>query len=234
MKQTETIEHATENPVRSTSEVGRAAAGAGAPDTQQQQQQQLSPGVSASRDLSHLTCQLQQGMGVFTVPATITNSDGGGGGSGSGSADSGGQQHNFDNSTGLVLAIMSPVFLFYLMYPVVNYIPVDGVPVIDSEGFKHTVRLRTIANFNIPWLFLFTIDLLCLCPAHYWLTLYQATSAAVDWNGQGNARGRVKAVVTVVETLTRGETIHFLMTMMPLMSGVVINFAYQGNNFGSG
>ena len=59
------------------------------------------------------------------------------------------------------------------------------------------------------------IDLCCMCPAHYWLTLYQATRLVV-WDGDGSsARQKKEAIAQAAESLTGWERAHFLLTLLP-------------------
>jgi hypothetical protein len=119
----------------------------------------------------------------------------------------------------LVWSLTAPSVLFYLMFFIMHWVP---AAVTDSEGFTHSVRRRLTANFFVPWFLVFVIDIACLCPAHYWLTLYDATNT-LEWKGYGNARGKVEVVAAAVGSLTRAEAIHFTSTLSPLFIGVIID-----------
>jgi hypothetical protein len=68
---------------------------------------------------------------------------------------------------------------------------------------------------------LFAIDLLYLCPAHYWLTVHDNTSN-VDGTCHGNVRGTVEAVAAGLGSLTRAEVVHFTCTLVPIALGSII------------
>jgi hypothetical protein len=124
----------------------------------------------------------------------------------------------------LAWCLAGPMVLYYAMFFITHFVPVTAT---DSEGCKHKVRLRLTANFALPWNFLFIIDFLCLCPAHYWLTLYGGTST-VDWARNGNARGTVEAVATALGDLTRAEAVHFTGTLSPFFLGAsVVDFQQE-------
>jgi hypothetical protein len=125
----------------------------------------------------------------------------------------------------LAWCLTAPVALFYLMHLILHWVPVT---VTDSENCERTVRLRLAINFSHPWMFLFTIDFFCLCPAHYWLTLYDRT-ATVDWARNGNARGTVEAVAAELSSLTRAEAIHFTGTIVPLFLGLIVTSVIEKN-----
>jgi hypothetical protein len=110
--------------------------------------------------------------------------------------------------------------MFYLLFAVMHWwVPLE---VTDSEGFTHSVRRRLTANFDRGIAFLFPIDLFCLCPAHYFLTLYDATRA-VEWQGHGSARDKVEAVAEELGSLTRAEAIHFTVTLVPVFGALALH-----------
>lgn len=102
------------------------------------------------------------------------------------SEESAADRRESDGPALLAWCLTAPVVLFYLMFIIVHHVYIAKVT--DSEGCEHAVRMRVTANFMGPWLFMFIIDFFCLCPAHYWLTLYDGTNT-VDWARNGNADG---------------------------------------------
>jgi hypothetical protein len=128
----------------------------------------------------------------------------------------------------LIWLITAPSVLAYLVPLILHWVPVT---VEDSEGVTHSVRLRLAINFAAPWITFWFVDMFCLCPAHFWLTLYGATRR-VDWSGgRGNARCNVEAVAAAVESLTHTEAIHFCCTLVPTTVASSYAFMSQGDLF---
>ena len=155
-----------------------------------------------------------------------SSSSGGGGGGGGGGSSSGKfvtlRDSDSDASAApptpadnepvaVVLLLITPLITFYAGYLVTSLVPVD---LTDNDGVTHIVPMRVTANWAMPWQLLIFIDLYCFCPAHYWLALYNQTRT-VEWIGDGGSKESVERRAAVVRRMTRGETIHYLMTLLP-------------------
>eukprot|EP01050_Picozoa_sp_SAG11_P029430 SAG11_NODE_8286_length_1034_cov_0.985027_1_plen_344_part_11 len=106
-----------------------------------------------------------------------------------------------------------------------HFVPIE---VTDSAGFTHTMRMRLTANVVGPLTIIFFIDLLCLCPAHYWLTLYDITRD-VNWNRHGNARITVESVASAADGLSHTELLHFSSIFYPSLLTFMYHQYSSGN-----
>jgi|EP01047_Picozoa_sp_COSAG01_P058344 hypothetical protein len=133
--------------------------------------------------------------------------------------------NSYDDDSLLICFLCAPVIAYYLGYGIAHF---TSSTLVDSEGCEHRVRQRLVSSFGIPWLTLFVIDFLCLCPAHYWLTMYSKTHA-VAWARHGNARDIVEDVATSLDRLTLAETLHFSCALMPILIGLAVDNAMRGD-----
>ena len=127
-------------------------------------------------------------------------------------------------STLLSWCYAAPIMLCYVALVIANLM---SVTITDSHGSPHSVRLLVTANFMSPWKIFYAMSLWCFCPAHYWLTLYDATRA-VEWNRHGNARETVEHVATAVERFTWLEAVHWSIALFPVYVAAGAGYYHNG------